>query len=147
MKRTKLATCLACLAALVDDAVYAQSTTQISGKILPLEVEYPYSVTKNKRYPVTLDYLYESCAIPGDPQLARGDIPSFDCESFVYGVLDSYLDIRMKMPPSERACFPPDLPPWRALEITEPVLRNLSSGGELAAPAIIRALRAKYPCS
>ena len=108
----------------------------------------PWIDHRQPRRTVTLEYLYESCAGRGDT--GGGDIPYFDCETYVYGVLDSYILIRPSMPVSQRACFPTNLPPWLALEIAEPMLFGAKSGkGDGSAPAalkIIDALRKKYPC-
>jgi hypothetical protein len=90
-----------------------------------------------------MDYLYESCSSNGNT--AGGDIAYFDCESYVYGVLDAYLNIKSALPLNKQACFPNDLPPWRALEIAEP-LDFGAAGRKDAAPQIIAALRKHYPC-
>jgi hypothetical protein len=95
-----------------------------------------------ERSKVTVDFLYESCAAAG--QTARGMIPYFDCRSYVYGVLDSYLAIRAGLPAAQRACFPPAITPERVLEIGRGPLAE--RGSEVAATALIDELRKAYPC-
>jgi hypothetical protein len=104
------------------------------------------SDTRLPRRKVTIDYLYEACADVGDPASERGDIPFFDCESFVYGVLDAYLVVRSGIPQERRACFPESLPPWKALEEVHEIIGE-TEGTHLAAPVIIESLRKKYPCT
>jgi hypothetical protein len=103
----------------------------------------PWIDGRAPRKTVSMDYLYESCDNRGGT--AGGDIAYFDCESYVYGVLDAYLEIRNEIPLNERACFPENLPPWLALKIAEP-LDEGSAGRREAGPQIIAALRNKYPC-
>jgi len=93
---------------------------------------------------VTVDFLYEACGNVGET--ARGMIPYFDCESYVYGILDSYLTIRDSIPKASRACFPPDIAPWRVLEDARPYIFERRHS-DVAAPAIIDALKSKYPCT
>ena len=99
-------------------------------------------VTKNPVKTVTVDYLYETCAAKG--ATARGMIPYFDCEAYVYGVLDAYRALRPSIPKRQRACLPPALPPWQALED----LRYLQdkAGTQNAAQALLAELPKKYPC-
>jgi len=101
--------------------------------------------TRRTRQQVTMDFLYEAC---GDVEAdkSRGMIPYFDCESYVYGVLDAYLSIRESIPKSQRACFPADLAPWQAIEIAHPLAFGEQSS-KAAAPVLIEALRKTYPCS
>jgi hypothetical protein len=101
------------------------------------------SETRNPRETVTIDFLYEACSVVGET--AHGTIPYFDCESYVYGVLDSYLALRDSMPQARRACFPRDIAPWRVLEDARPYVFE-ARHAETAAVAIMDALRQKYPC-
>lgn len=101
------------------------------------------SETRNPRETVTIDFLYEACSVVGET--ARGMIPYFDCESYVYGVLDSYLALKDSIPQASRACFPRDIPPWRVLEDARPYVFE-ARHTEIAAVAIMDALRQKYPC-
>jgi hypothetical protein len=103
----------------------------------------PWVDHRTPRKSVTLDFVYEACSNVG--QTAYGRIQNFDCESYVYGVLDTYLAMRPHVPVSQRACFPEDLPPWRALEVTWPLLQSPASEKE-AGPEIIKALTKAYPC-
>ena len=70
----------------------------------------PWVETKRARESVTVDFLYETCSAVG--QTAHGMIPHFDCESYVYGVLDAHVAVRDALPKAQRACFPASLPPW-----------------------------------
>ena len=103
----------------------------------PSETRYP-------RETISVDFLYESCSVVG--KTAKGKIPFFDCESYVYGVLDSYLAIRNMIPKAKRACFPASLPPWQALEVAEPAVTAQGQSSRDAANVIVEALRRKYPC-
>lgn len=102
------------------------------------------SDTHHPREAVTVDFLYEACSAVGET--ARGKIPFFDCESYVYGALDAYLSVRPYIPEEQRACVPPGLPPWKVLEDARPLIGE-GQDSETAAPALIEALRKKYPCS
>ena len=99
--------------------------------------------TRNPRETVTVDFLYEACGNVGET--ARGMIPHFDCESYVYGVLDSYLALESSVPAASRACFRRDIAPWRVLEDVRPYVFERRQA-DVAAVAIIEALRQKYPC-
>ena len=103
-----------------------------------------YGVIRKRRSPVTLEYLQEACMNVG--QTAGGMIPQFDCESYVYGVLDAYLRVRDWVPINQRSCFPANIPPWRVLEIVEHSNLNYKFD-DIAAPLLIEALRKKFPCS
>jgi hypothetical protein len=106
------------------------------------EADSPFD-TRYPRKEVTINFLYEACSVVGET--AHGNIPFFDCESYVYGVLDTYLATRSAIPVAKRACFPAALPPWQALEIARPLtLGNI--GDQTAGPLIIEALRKQYPC-
>jgi len=69
----------------------------------------------------------------------------FDCESYVYGVLDAYLAVSEIIPKQQRACFPRAIEPWRVLEDVRELLEN-GNGENIAGQAIIKALVIKYPC-
>ena len=100
--------------------------------------------THSPREVVTVDFLYESCGVVG--RTAKGQIPFFDCESYVYGVLDSYLAVRSSLPQNERACFPASIAPWKVLEDARALGIVDSEGSQIAAPELIEAMRKKYPC-
>lgn len=102
------------------------------------------SEMRNPRRGVTVDYLYESCASVGET--AKGDIPYFDCESYVYGVLDAYTKISGEIPKESRACFPAKIEPWRVLEMANPKVGSYSPV-QSAASFLIDFLRKRYPCS
>jgi hypothetical protein len=109
----------------------------------PAHAVNPWMDTRHAREKVTVDYLFESCSVVGET--AHGMIPHFDCESFTYGVLDSYLSVRDSIPKASRACFPANLPPWKALEAASAEI-NDKNRTKLAAPFLIEALRKKHPC-
>lgn len=119
----------------------------ISLALLPLmvigtPVMAQHSQTHEK---ITVDFLLESCSATG--QTARGKIPYFDCDSYIYGVIDSYLEVRNNIPKSERACFPASISPAQVLSDTSELESNLDAGKESAAPTLLRVLRKKYPCT
>lgn len=59
------------------------------------------------RAKVTLDYWGEACSIDmGDPVLRGGVIPYFDCQSYLYGMLDAYLSVSKFIPKNQRVCLP-----------------------------------------
>lgn len=113
------------------------------GLALRAEAGTPWVDTRYPRKDVTLIFLFEACSNVG--MTSKGQIPYFDCESYVYGVLDTYLSIRSNIALNERACFPATLPPWRALEIAEPLMLGEKSA-QPAGPVIIDALRKEFPC-
>jgi hypothetical protein len=94
------------------------------------------------REKVTVNFLYETCSVVGET--GGGMIPFFDCESYVYGVLDTYVKLKQSIPKAQRACFPELIPPWKVLEEARSELD--SKGEDIAAPALIEAMRKKYPC-
>jgi hypothetical protein len=100
--------------------------------------------TRNPRRDVSVDYLYEACSAVG--QTAKGDIPYFDCESYVYGVLDAYLKLNGSIPKPARACFPERIEPWRVLEMANPKPGTYRKD-QSAAGYLIDFLRKRYPCS
>lgn len=103
---------------------------------------------------VTLDYLLESCALNvGDPSLGRGKIPYFDCESYIYGVLDSYQAIKYYIPKTERVCIPTEIAPWQVLNDTMDIFKDKNgktkipyNGSDVAAPELLKELHKQYPC-
>jgi len=98
---------------------------------------------KLQRQTVTIDYLLESCTVIGET--AGGMIPYFDCESYIYGVIDTYLSMRDKVNQSERACFPVSIAPWEVYNELLSAPRP-KDGTKPAAQFIIDTLRTKYPC-
>ena len=104
----------------------------------------PTAASPQERNEVTANFLFEACAVIG--QTARGMIPHFDCHSYVYGVLDTYLAIRQSVPKADRTCFPASLAPWQALKDVEPLVDWKKEGSIPAGPVIINALRKTYPC-
>jgi hypothetical protein len=95
-----------------------------------------------KQKGVTVDFLLEACSNVGGT--ARGKIPYFDCDSYISGVLDTYLLERRFIPSDQRACFPEALLPAQVL--TEAWHLDIRLGPRSAAPVLIEMLRKKYPC-
>lgn len=98
--------------------------------------------SKNPPVVVTLDYFLEACSVVSETQF--GMIPNFDCESYIYGVLDAYAasQSNLKKP---QVCIPKNIAPWQVYEI---VLASSIKPSEhqVAAPVIIKVLSEKYPC-
>lgn len=59
--------------------------------------------SKNPTATVTLDYFLEACTVVGETQF--GMIPNFDCESYIYGVLDTYAATQTKLK-KPQLCIP-----------------------------------------
>jgi hypothetical protein len=97
---------------------------------------------KNVRDSISLSFLLESCANVGGT--ARGKIPYFDCDSYIYGVLDAYLRERQYIPRKQRSCFPEELTPAQVVD--EAFHLDMSLWDKDAAPELIEMLRKKYPC-
>lgn len=103
--------------------------------ITPLDI-------KHKRETVTLDYFLEACTVIGET--SGGMIPHFDCESYLYGVLDGYSAVREQLPVKERACFPKAIAPWQVYELMQKQI--VVDGHKPAVQVILESLRTKYPC-
>ena len=99
--------------------------------------------TRHNRESVTLDFFLEACSVVG--KTAYGKIPHFDCESYIYGVLDAQLAVRASPDGAARACFPGRIAPW---EVYRELDTSITSGQrqQPAADFIISLLRKKYPC-
>ena len=116
---------------------FALLPVAIANATNPFETRYP-------RQTVTVDGLYEACSVVGET--AKGDIPYFDCESYVYGVLDAYVKVSSEIPRAERACFPAGIEPWRVLEMANPMPGTYRKD-QSAASFLIDFLKKRYPCS
>jgi len=117
--------------------------TALFAFLVPLAVAAsPPPAHRNVRDSITVDFLLESCANVGGT--ARGMIPYFDCDSYIYGVLDTYLRERQSIPKDQRSCFPEALTPAQVLGDAWHL--DVKLGTEGAAPALIEMLRKKYPC-
>jgi hypothetical protein len=95
-----------------------------------------------RRQNVSTQFFLESRATVGGT--AYGMIPHFDCQSYIYGVLDGHLAVRDSLPKSQRACFPVGMSPAEALKAIDAA--RLKDDSKRAAPAILNALKKKYPC-
>lgn len=94
---------------------------------------------------MSLDYLMESCSVIGET--SNGMIPFFDCEPYIYGVMDSHVAIRASLKVSEQACFPGGLAHWQVYKEIESAIPRSEWGKRPAAPHLIQLLRKKYPCN
>jgi hypothetical protein len=105
----------------------------------PTDTKYPHK-------DISIDFLYEACSNVGET--AQGRIRFFDCESYVYGLLDAYVAVRQRIPADQRACFSSNIPPWQILEEVRPLVMNNEPNTDKinAGLLIIRALKVLYPC-
>ena len=99
--------------------------------------------TRHKRESVTLDFLLEACSVVG--KTAHGKIPHFDCESYIYGVLDAQLAARGSLQGAARTCFPERIAPWEVYRELDTTITS-AQRQQPAADFIISVLRKKYPC-
>lgn len=123
------------VASLLAIAAVSQNIAASESARTPLRARLPH-------HEVSIEYLLESCAVIG--KTAGGKIPHFDCESYVYGVLDSHLQARPHLPKTLQSCHPPSFAPWQVYEliINE---KNLVRT-DLAAEAILKVLARRFPC-
>ena len=98
--------------------------------------------SKNPPAKVTLDYFLEACTVVGETQF--GMIPNFDCESYIYGVLDAHAATQSNLK-KPQVCIPKNIAPWQVYEIVSAAPIKPSEH-QTAAPTIIKALSEKYPC-
>lgn len=99
--------------------------------------------SRHARQAVTLEFLFEACTVIGET--AYGMIPHFDCETYLYGVLDAHLAVRDSLPAAEQSCFPAQLAPWQVYEqllsVDTQTMRQ-----KPAASGILEILKQRYPC-
>lgn len=99
--------------------------------------------SRHARQTVTLEFLFEACTVIGET--AYGMIPHFDCETFIYGVLDAHLAVRDSLPEAAQSCFPAEMAPWQVYEqLMSADIESLSQ--KPAADAILEILKQDYPC-
>jgi len=78
-------------------------------------------------------------------ETAHGIIPHFDCESYIYGVLDSFLAFSDFLPPHRRTCAPEELAPWMVYEhLMAADIQGLRE--DPAASVITDILHHTFPC-
>jgi hypothetical protein len=99
--------------------------------------------SRNPQQVITVDYFLEACSVIGET--AYGMVPHFDCETYIYGVLDANQAVNAILPATERVCLPATLAPWQVYEAL-PAPDNATSGKENAAIFVINSLRKAYPC-
>ncbi|SDH31170.1 Uncharacterized conserved protein YecT, DUF1311 family [Pseudomonas flavescens] len=99
--------------------------------------------TRNKHETITLDYFMEACTVIGET--GSGLISHFDCDSYLYGIMDTQRVLNASLPPAQRACIPEQLAPWQLYEQIGSAIPD-NEWSKLAAPPITRLLRQKYPC-
>jgi hypothetical protein len=110
-------------AALLLGATWAQAAT-------PLD-------SKNKHQVVSYDFLMEACSVVGET--AHGMLPHFDCESYLYGVLDAHAALK-----APKVCAPPRLPAWKLYQALLAAPRT--EWKQPAAGLVIQTLARTYPC-
>jgi hypothetical protein len=93
--------------------------------------------TRNKHQVVTYEFLMEACTVVGET--AYGMLPHFDCESYLYGVLDAHAALM-----APKVCAPPTLPAWKLYQDLLEVPRG--QWNRPAAQLIVKTLARKYPC-
>ena len=98
--------------------------------------------TRQPRVQISVDYFLEACTVVGET--AHGMVPHFDCESFLYGVVDT-LAAMTPVAGEAATCVPPELAPWGVYQL----LLESEAGDreELAARWVMRVLRAEFPCA
>lgn len=95
--------------------------------------------------PVSADFFLEACTNVG--QTAHGMIAHFDCESYLYGVMETLRHSARTTPRGPgRICLPNSLAPWQVYEI---LLRAAAPQppSQSAARYILQVLALHYPCS
>jgi len=112
------------------------AVSSAANAITPLETRHPQET-------VTLNYFMEACSVVGET--ANGLIHHFDCESYLYAVMDTQRELNPSLKPEQRACMPETLAPWQLYERIGPDVPE-SAWNKPAAPAILRVLRQAYPC-
>lgn len=98
---------------------------------------------KQPRQTITLDYLMESCTVIGET--AGGMVPHFDCETYLYGVLDSQRAMQSGRPAAQRSCVPASLAPWQVWQDIERWIPR-EEWSKPAAPLLVEALGRRFPC-
>ena len=114
--------------------------------------------TRHARGTITLEFLMESCSVVGET--AHGLVPHFDCESFLYGVIDTHAV------QSDGTCVNHGIAPWQLYALIDD---EFGDDGEMAgspgfdatgpryriarerwngpaAPLLVEALEKSYPC-
>lgn len=102
--------------------------------------------TKNPLKHVSPLYLYETCTVIGETK--GGLIPYFDCESYTYGVVDTYKLMNKYLPKNQKACFPEKIAPWKILQDNQEFVFNYATQHprSSAAEALLQAFAVTYPC-
>ena len=100
--------------------------------------------TRHKRETITMDYLMESCTVVGET--AGGMVPHFDCESYLYGLLDAQLAVRGVLAQKHAACFPEGIAPWEVYQELGALVRR-DDWDKPAAPFVLEALKKRFPCA
>jgi hypothetical protein len=118
--------------------------TSLAAAVLAFAVAWPAAAatpldTKRPRETVTVDFLLEACSVVGET--AYGMIPHFDCESFLYGVLDT-----AAAAPQPLACVPAGTAPWQVYELLLAEDVADARRGEPAAAYVLERLRSAFPC-
>lgn len=121
--------------------------------------------TRHSRETITLEFLMEACSVVGETEF--GMVPNFDCESFLYGVIDTHAALDASRGDAQRTCAAHGIAPWQlyalvddefdddgetvhppGLDTDDPprvrIARERWNGP--AAPLLVEVLEAAYPC-
>ena len=120
--------------------------------------------TRHSRETITLEFLMEACSVVGET--AHGMVPHFDCESFLYGVIDAHAAIEATRGDARRSCVGHGIAPWQLYALVDD---EFGDDGEVAgapgfdatgpryriarerwngpaAPLLVEVLENAYPC-
>ncbi len=98
---------------------------------------------RNPRQMLSVDNFFEACTVIGET--AYGKIPHFDCETYLYGIVDTHQALNPSLPVAQQLCLPEKLAPWQLYE----TLLSFDVEGsreDNAASFIVKALIKTYPC-
>lgn len=98
---------------------------------------------RNPKQTPTVDNFFEACTVIGET--AYGMIPHFDCETYLYGIVDTYQTLNPSLPADQQLCLPENLAPWQLYEML--LTFDVEGSREKnAARYIVDALLQRYPC-
>jgi hypothetical protein len=108
----------------------------------PLPAATPLA-RKAPRETVTVAFLLEACSVVGET--AHGMIPHFDCESYLYGVLDAQSALAANSGGAS-TCVPETIAPWQVYEALLAAPIPDARRGEPAAPFVLEVVAARFAC-
>lgn len=124
----------------------------LAATALPAAADTPLD-TRHPRETVTLEFLMEACSVVGETEF--GMVPNFDCESFLYGVIDTHVATETARGDDRHACVPAGLAPWQLYGLVDDdtpdeeraqVVIPRARWGEPAAPLLVEIMERAYPC-